>query len=204
MSTVLPTELTADDLLTMLDGDRYELIDGGLKELHMSQDSSWVAGKILRILGPFEDAGIGWVFPEGTSYQCFPWDPNRIRRADASFIRRERLPQGPTDVGHTRIAPDLAVEVVSPHDSVYDVDEKVADYLEAGVGIVWVANPHQRTVTIYRLQDPSSPTRLKESDELRGEEALQGFSCQVGDLFPPIGDQPASIGAAARQHREAK
>ncbi len=185
MSIGEPQTYTPEDLLTMPDGDRYELVNGELRERHMSQESSWVAGKIFRLLGPFEDRGLGWVFPEGTSYQCFSWDATRVRKPDTSFIRRERLPDGPTGEGHTKIAPDLAVEVVSPHDSLYDVDAKVADFLDAGVRVVWVANPHQRTVTIYRLQDPSSPTRLTESDELRGEESLEGFRCRVGELFPP-------------------
>ncbi len=185
MSIGEPQTYTPEDLLTMPDGDRYELVNGELRGRHMSQESSWVAGKIFRLLGPFEDRELGWVFPEGTSYQCFPWDPMRIRKPETSFIRRERLPEGPTGEGHTKIAPDLAVEVVSPHDSLYDVDAKVADFLDAGVRVVWVANPHQRTVTIYRLEDPSSPTRLTEADELHGEDSLEGFHCRVGELFPP-------------------
>ncbi|MBX3439047.1 MAG: Uma2 family endonuclease [Planctomycetaceae bacterium] len=184
MSTITHP-LTPDDVLAMPDGDRYELVNGELKERQMSELSSWVAGKIIRLLGPFEDQGAGWIFPEGTSYQCFPWDPLMFRRADASFIARNRRPDGPTGSGHIRIAPDLAAEVVSPHDSLYDVEAKVADYLEAGVQVVWVVNPDRRTITIHRLSDPSAPTRLKETDELCGEGVLEGFRCRVGDLFPP-------------------
>ena len=186
MSTIEHQKFTADELLTMPEGDRYELVAGELRELHMSQESSWVAGKIFRLLGNFaEDAGIGWVFPEGTSYQCFPWDPQMVRKPDTSFIARDRLPDGPTGEGHTRIVPDLAVEVVSPHDKAYEVDAKVADYREAGVPTVWVANPNQRTIKVYRLEDPSSSSHLSADDELSGDGVLAAFSCRVVDLFPP-------------------
>ncbi|MGD9854169.1 MAG: Uma2 family endonuclease [Planctomycetaceae bacterium] len=188
MSTATQS-LTPEDVLAMPGGDRYELVDGELKEMHMSQESSWVAGEVFGRLREFVTAvQLGWVFPEGTSYQCFPWDPLMFRRADASFIAAARLPDGPTGEGHTRIAPNLAVEVVSPYDSLYDVEAKVADYLEAGVQVVWVANPDQRTITVHRLSDPSAPTRLREPDELRGEGVLEGFRCRVGDLFPPAAD----------------
>ncbi len=184
MSTAPPRQITPEDLLTMPDGDQYELIDGELRELHMSQESSWVAGEVFGRMREFVQArGLGWVFPEGTSYQIFPWDPGRTRRADASFIARERLPEGPIGAGHAHVAPDLAVEVVSPHDSYYDVEEKVVDYLEAGVRLVWVVNPRLRIVSVYRPDAASSPQRLSEGDELTGQDVLPDFRCRVRDLF---------------------
>jgi Uma2 family endonuclease len=185
MSTIEHQKFTANDLLTMREGDRYELVSGELRELHMSQESSWVAGEIYRRLANLVVEGrLGWVFPEGTSYQCFPWDAQMVRKPDTSFIARERLPEGPTGEGHTRIVPDLAVEVVSPHDKAYEVDAKVADYQEAGVPTIWVANPNQRTIKVYRLADPSSTSHLVADDELTGDGVLEAFSCRVGDLFP--------------------
>ena len=55
------------------------------------------------------------------------------------------MPDGPL-----LVVPDLAVEVVSPNDRQYDVDHKVAEYLEVGVKLVWVINPDTRVVVIYR------------------------------------------------------
>jgi Uma2 family endonuclease len=191
MSTIEHQKFTADDLLTMPDGDRYELVGGELRELHMSQESSWIAGEIFGRLRAFvKEHELGWVFPEGTAYQCFPWDPQMVRKPDTSFIARDRLPEGPTGQGHTRIAPDLVAEVVSPNDKAYEVDAKVADYREAGVRTIWVVNPDQRTVKIHRLDDPSAFQHLSAGDMLTGEGVLAGFSCRVGDLFPPA-RQPA-------------
>ena len=62
-----------EDLLTIPDGDRYELVNGRLVERNMSKWSSYVAGNFHQRLKNHSDAhGVGWVYPEGTSYQCFP------------------------------------------------------------------------------------------------------------------------------------
>jgi len=94
-----------------------------------------------------------------------------------------RLPDDRVPVGHIRIAPDLAVEVVSPTDIQYDVDRKVAEYLEVGVKLVWVINPDTRVVLIYR--GDGSISGVREGGELDGESAVPGFRCRVADLFVP-------------------
>jgi len=183
MSTVDEKVYTADDLLMLPDGDNYEVVDGQLVERKMSQESSWIAGKVHRLLGAAgEDHGIGWAFPEGTSYQCFPDDPNRARRPDASFILRDRLPGGPVQKGHCRVRPDLVAEVVSPNDLYEEVDEKVDEWLAAGVPLVWVVNPHNHTVQVHRAD--GTTFKIGEEDELTADEIVPGFRCRVGDLFP--------------------
>jgi Uma2 family endonuclease len=183
MSTALQTRYTPEDLLTMPDGDRYELVDGELVELNMSTLSSYVAGEIHRRLGNHSaEHRQAWIFPEGTSYQCFPDTPNKVRKPDTSAIRLERFTAAQaSETGHIPIVPDLAVEVTSPHDTVYEVDEKVQDYLSAGVTLVWEVNPELRTVTIHRPDGTS--TRLGENDEITGETILPGFRCRVGEFF---------------------
>jgi Uma2 family endonuclease len=85
--------------------------------------------------------------------------------------------------GHVRIAPDLAVEVVSPRDLAPELDEKLEDYRKAGVRLVWVISPESRTVTIYR--GDGSVSRLHEDDVLSGEDVIPGFRCEVRSPFPP-------------------
>jgi Uma2 family endonuclease len=85
------------------------------------------------------------------------------------------------EAGHLPIHPDLAVEVTSPGDSVYEVDQKIQEYLAAGVSLVWEVNPELRTILIHR-QD-GTVTRLGENDEITGENVLPGFRCRVGDFF---------------------
>lgn len=180
-----PRKYTAADLLTMPDGDRYELVDGELVELEMSNESSWIAGEIHALIRNYaKEHNLGWAFPDNTGYQCYPWDEDRVRKPDASFVSKSRLPEGPLVTGYCPVAPDLAVEVVSPHDLYYEVEEKVLEYLRAGVRVVWVVTPLTRTIMVHRTE-VSSPQWLTETDELSGEAVLPGFRCRVADLFPP-------------------
>lgn len=178
-----PKHLTADDLLEMPDGDRYELVDGELVEKLMSEESNVIAGGLLGLLLEFvKPKKLGFVIPEQT-YRCFPDDPNKIRRPDVSFILAEKRPHGPRRRGHTPDPPDIAIEVVSPGDTVYDLESKLADYAAARIPLVWVVNPERRTVAVYT--GGLSPTVLGPDDTLTGGDILPGFSTKVADLFPP-------------------
>ncbi len=191
MSTVeTPTLYTPEDLLTMPDGDRYELVDGKLVERIRGAWSSYVGFLLACGLKIYcNDHFLGWVWGADASYQCFPNRPRLVRKPDVSFIRLGRLPGEKAPEGHIPIAPDLAVEVISPNDLAYDIDERVADYLGAGTRLVWVINPVQRTVLIYR-QD-GSIAGVREGGDLDGEDVIPGFRCPVYSLFitpaPPTG-----------------
>ena len=186
MGPVATTALAPDDLLKMSDGERFELVDGRLVERDLGSRSSHVGGFAFRRIANYcEEHGLGWAYPAGCGYQCFPQDPGRVRRPDALFIRLGRLPGEVTPEGFLRIAPDLAVEVLSPNDLDYETDRKVEDFLSAGTQLVWVVNPETRTVLIYRAD--GSIQGLREADELAGEQILPGFRCRVGDLFATPG-----------------
>jgi Uma2 family endonuclease len=196
MSTVSTAILhTPEDLLAMPDGDHYELVNGKLVERNMGAYSSYVATRLVVILDAFCQANrLGWVFSEGTSYQCFPDNPDKVRRADVSFIRLGRLPGEQPPEGHIRICPDLAAEVVSPNDLAYEIDGKVEEYLAAGVPLVWVVNPQTRTVRVHRAGRPGA--NLRADDELTGDDVLPGFRCRITELFQPAaGTAPGSRGA---------
>ena len=140
MSTIVATLLTPDDLLAIPDGDRYELVDGHLVERSMGSWAGVVEGALFYLLRQFcIQTRAGFALGSGVSYQCFPG--NRVRKPDVSLILAGRLPDDRVPEGHIRVVPDLAVEVVSPTDIQYDVDRKVAEYLEVGVKLVWVINP---------------------------------------------------------------
>jgi Uma2 family endonuclease len=188
---VLPPTYTPEDLLALPDGDLYELVDGKLVEKPMSQESSWVGGKLLRLLGNVaeDDRQLGWVFGADCGYQCFPDAPKRVCKPDVSFVSRKKLPERRFSEGHVRIPPDLAVEVVSPNDISEEVEAKVEEYLAAGVTAVWVVFPRIRIVHVYR--QGKNVTRLREQDTLSDEELLPGFRCVVRDLLPLPGEQPS-------------
>ncbi len=79
------------------------------------------------------------------------------------------------------------VEVVSPNDLYSEVEEKVLEYLKAGVSLVWVVDPEVRVVRVHRADFTSA--FLTENDSLSGEDVLPGFLCRVGALLPP----PAAV-----------
>lgn len=184
MSTSAPQIHRAEDLLRMPDGDRYELVDGELVEVSMGGKSSWIGGQAYRRLSDYVTAHGGWSFPADAGFQCFSWDVERVRKPNSSYVAAGRFVNDEIPEGHIRIAPDLAVEVISPNDIYQDVEAKAEEYLHAGVRLVWVLNPNNRTVRIFSAENRLS-TQLGPEDDLTGGDVLPGFSCRVAELFPP-------------------
>jgi Uma2 family endonuclease len=80
------------------------------------------------------------------------------------------------------IAPDLVVEVTSPSDGIYDLEEKVEEFLRVGVRLIWLIYPEVRVIQVIRSD--GSGYRLRARDELSGEDLLPEFRCSVASLFP--------------------
>jgi Uma2 family endonuclease len=176
--------ITPERLLRMPDGKNYELIDGELVERKMSVLSGVVASRTNRLLGNYcEERNLGWVMDSEVGYQCFPWKPDRVRRADVSFIAGQRysLDQLSRE-GYSSVPPDLVVEVISPKDLAKELDEKLEDYLRARVKLIWVINPETRTLQVYYPDGTSR--RLHEADDVSGDDVIPGFRCSVATLFP--------------------
>ena len=111
-------------------------------------------------------------------------DPDTVRGADVLFVRSEKLPQEEITSGLMKAIPDLCVEVLSPSDRWRDVLSKVSEYLSAGVTEVWVADPEQQTIQVFRSEQP--PEILESSAQLKSEHVLPRFVCRVADLFQGI------------------
>jgi Uma2 family endonuclease len=184
MSTVTQEkQYTPEDLLRMPDGNRYELVDGHLVERNVSYLSSFVGGRVYKILSNYcEDNHLGWVAPADTGFQCYPDAPNKVRRPGTTFIRLERMSvEEASEEGYTHIVPDLVVEVLSPSDLAYEIDRKVQEYRRAGVRLIWVVNPDTRSVRIYRVD--GTLTELEQDGEVTGEDVVPGFRCPVREFF---------------------
>jgi Uma2 family endonuclease len=174
--------VTPEDLLAMPDGHRYELINGKLVERNMGTEADEIALNIMALVRQFvRGQRLGKTFGSASGYQCFSDDPKKVRYPDGSFIARGRLPDNRTPRGHVKIAPDLAVEVVSPNDTAEEVETKRREYLRAGVRLVWIVYPENQTVHVFR--QTGNLTTLNAADELTGEEVLPGFTCRVAELF---------------------
>lgn len=182
MSTTTQT-LTADQLLKKpSDGFRYELVKGELRK--MSPGGSRHGAVIIRLSLPLaqqvESSHLGVVFGAETGF-ILAHNPDTVLAPDIAFVRKERIPAGPLPDAYWDGAPDLAVEVLSPGDTVYEVEEKVEAWLKAGARAVWVVNSRKRTVRVHR---PGAEARtLAENEFLDAEEVVPGFRIKVSDIF---------------------
>jgi Uma2 family endonuclease len=187
MSILAPeSTVTPEELLAMPDSVDFELVDWKLVERHAGMKSSEIAGRIAGLVGVFiRRHRLGWIFGPDAPYRCFPDAPNKVRKPDVSFIRSGRLPGDQTPSGYCPIHPDLTVEVISPGDLAYEVEEKVAEYLKVGVPLVWVVHPPTRSVHVRRPRSAAAGpvSELAGGDTITGEEILSGFSCNVREFF---------------------
>lgn len=178
----LATSYSAEDLLTLPEYGRFELLDGELVERKMGAKSSYAATNLLILIGQFiRTHKLGLLFQSDCGYQIFSEDPNRVRFADVSFMPYGKLPDNRPPQGHCRVAPALVIEAVSPHDTAYEVEEKIAQWLGAGVQIVWVLYPETRRVQVHRTD--GTVTKLQGDAVLTGEEVIPAFQCQIVDIF---------------------
>lgn len=127
---------------------------------------------------------LGTVFAAETGF-LIGRDPDTVKAPDLAYVSYERLPD-PVPDGYVPLAPDLAVETRSPNDTAREVAEKVAEWLDAGVRLIWVVEPRRRTVTTHRTG--RSPQVLTAADTLSGEDVLPGLTVPIKNLFPPRRD----------------
>lgn len=158
----------------------WELIDGEPVEVSPNAGGSgWIAGEIAFLLkAHVRSTKLGWVFPPDVGFILFD-DRATVRSPDVAFVRRHRLERPPDTF--VPLAPDLAVEVLSPTDRRPDALAKVAMYLQAGVALVWLIDPARSTVTVFR---PDETIEVRhEGDTLDGGDLLPGFSVPVAEIF---------------------
>jgi Uma2 family endonuclease len=109
------------------------------------------------------------------------------RVPDIMFVLAERIAAYKAQTPDWRkkplvLVPDLVVEIVSPTDRYSEVQKKVARYLTDGVQMVWVVDPEQRTVVVYRAGS-NQQTRVTENESLDGGEIIPGFTISVASIF---------------------
>lgn len=139
-----------------------------------------IIAKLIAVLAKFVyENKLGFVC--GPDLGCWMKSEN-LRCTDVSFISKERLQKFDLlPKGFFKGSPDLAVEVLSPSDTIEGVHGKIVEYFENDTKLVWVVNPEEQTVTVYR--SPYPHMLLTNKDTLEGEGVLAGFSVPVAELF---------------------
>ncbi|MFH5804602.1 Uma2 family endonuclease [Alienimonas sp. DA493] len=158
----------------------YELIDGTLIRKAVSDLSSWLGGKLFRLLGNFaEDGGLGYVHPADGFFDF----SDGLRAPDASFTRLKDRPDGLRERGYSDVPPALVVEVLSPGNTRREMELKRRIYFAAGVEVVWEADPGTRTVVVWTAPDASRELSAENGDTLSGDPVLPGFAVPLAELF---------------------
>ena len=177
--------ITAEELFAMPDDGyhRYELVRGELRTMpppgaYHGKSASRVG---RRLADHVDDNDLGEVYISEVGF-LIGSNPDHVRAPDIAFVRREREEEVGEVHGYFPGAPDLAIEVISPHDRYPEVDEKVNDWLEAGTRMVIVINPRRREVRIHTpLADAIV---LTPGDTLDGGDVVPGWRIPVRTVFP--------------------
>jgi len=162
---------------------RLALIDGEIVEMASSSQKNTVIG--MRV-GYFLNA---FVIPRDLGYVTgadggFTLDEHNARQPDIGFISKARHPE--LNGVEFPIAPDLAVEVISPSESSKDVLKKVTSYIQSGTRLVWTIYPEDKTIYVWKASAEGglNTQPLKGDDLLDGGDVLPGFSVKVSEIFP--------------------
>jgi Uma2 family endonuclease len=173
--------ITAEEFSKMPGSKHQELIRGEVVEtMPPGGIHAEIAGELVRLLRNWFKQGRGGYAGVEAGF-VLSRDPDNVRGPDVYYVRPERMPSGGVPEGFWPIAPDLAVEVVSPSETVNEVREKVRDFLTAGTPLVWTIHPRTREVVAHT---PDGLARTYNSEDiLEFPDVLPGFSCKVAELF---------------------
>lgn len=156
---------------------RFELIDGEIIEVPSNPYSSAISALIIIALGIFlKGKDLGYVTGEQGGYMV----AGARLAPDVAYISKKRQ-KALVREGYNPIAPDLAVEVVSPSDDPEVLEAKLKKYAEAGV-LVWVVYPDRQEVNVHA--PGQAVETLGIDDTLSGETILLGFELPVREIFP--------------------
>ncbi|MFN2421781.1 MAG: Uma2 family endonuclease [Gemmatimonadota bacterium] len=180
-----PDVLTLEEFERLPDEDPYklELTRGRVvREPPPGAPHGWLVRKLFTALhSHIEEHSYGIVINE-TGF-LLSVDPPTVRQPDLAVIRAENLPREGIPKGYWTRAPDLAIEVLSPSNTAVEIQEKVLDYLTAGTRLVWVVDPHSRSVIVYGSHHEGGLLTL--GDDLDGGEILPHFRLPLAELFEP-------------------
>lgn len=179
--------MSAEELAAMPNSEHgndylYELIEGELKKMSPTKPMHGiVTARLTVVVGQHVEAeDLGEVFGAETGF-LVKSNPDTVLATDLAFVTHERLETIENIEKFVPFAPDLAVEVLSPSNTIDEIDGKIDAYFAAGTRLVWVANHKRRTLRVYR--SPNDIRILSETDTLDGGDVLPGFTYELKRLF---------------------
>ena len=180
-TTVAKKIWTEKELMSLPEnGYKHELINGELVMVPAGMEHENIVIKLSAALERFvSEHKLGAVFGSNAGYWM---KSGNLRSPDVSFISKKLL-QGfkRPPKGFFKGSPDLAVEILSPSDTMENLHEKIFEYFENDTKLVWVVNPEEQVILVYHSPRPDK--LLRGSDILSGEDIFTGFTFPVSELF---------------------
>jgi Uma2 family endonuclease len=177
-----PARTITDEELLQLpkDGHKYEVVDGELVAVSPAgMRHEAVVTRLTATLHHFVDQrALGRAFGPDLLYVL---SSGNRRGPDVSFMAADRYAALPASTVFPSVAPDLAVEVLSPSDRMKRVLDKVGEYLDAGVRLVWVIDPVKQQAAVYRTA--TEVRYVDTAGELDGEDVLPGLRCRLSEVL---------------------
>lgn len=189
-STPAPGTANLEDLVHANDHTKplCELIDNSLVEKAVGFEASVVAVTISGLLRSFVVSHrLGIVSGADGMFRLLA---SSVRGPDVAFLSRARFPSGQfPQEAYPALAPDLAIEVLSPGNTKAEMMRKRIEYFHSGVRLVWIVDCRSRSVAVYT--SPVDVTVLDEEAKIAGGDVLPGFECLVAEFFGDL--SPDSI-----------
>ncbi len=182
-----PAVMATEELLALPeDGMERWLIRGQLREKPMTVRNRWhshIMARVAKFLDNWRDQqpeprGLVLCGEAGVRLRR---DPDTTVGVDVAYVSAEVAARQTDATTLLDGVPVLAVEILSPSDKQEEINEKIDDYLRAGVALVWVIDPHYRTVKIFRPD--AEPELVNVRQELSAEPHLPGFRVPAAQLF---------------------
>jgi Uma2 family endonuclease len=186
MATVA-SPMTTDDLLALPeDGTERWLIAGKLRQRPLPPPNRFRRSTSIQMASALAAWLESQPEPRGqmltgdvvVRLRC---DPDTSFGVDLTYVSAEVLARQSADSTIIDGVPTLVAEILSPNDTIENVNEKIDAYLAAGVPLVWILDTHRRTVTVH--SPGAEPVLFNAQQESSGDPHLPGFRVPVRSLF---------------------
>lgn len=171
------------ELSREFEDQHYELIEGVVYEMPPTGEEHGVVTveityHIRHFVGQHD---LGRVTGAETGYVLHrrPNGRDTVLAPDVGFVSKARMAETPSQK-FAEMAPDLAVEVLSPSQTYTQMARKVQVYLRYGTRMVLILDPIEKVIFVHT---PTGTTTLEISDTLDGGDVLPGFQVEVKKLF---------------------
>jgi Uma2 family endonuclease len=181
MSSVAQHLITVEEFEKSPNSEHRELVRGEVIDtLPSGAQAGVVTATVAMLLRDWAKRGSGGNVGVKAGF-VLSRDPDTVRGPDVYYITANRGSWGGTPEGFWTLAPDLAIEIISPSETADEVQQKIDDFLAAGTPLVWVVYPRTEVVVVYAAGGMARTYRGE--DVIEHPDVLPGFSCKVADLF---------------------